>query len=284
VLVAGLVLSGIGPMLASAEECVETVLLGRACTEANGIGWYYSASERAFFSTPGSFEAGSNRPNVEWSYVPACDGNGPAGGTAGLCTGALCTAPTGEPGVQFWQFSRRLNPPNSPWTLEGTQCLAGERRVDMADIDAEVRRIIESRFREIAAPSITMAPAQAGLVNLPVLAWTAQSDDVTLDIEQPLPGRIAASPRYEWVWSNGDTADGAGRTYSPDVSPSTNLDAYVATTYSSPGQAVVTLTVTWTGDVTVPGIPPVEIDPLVYSSSASLPVREARSVLVDGSR
>jgi hypothetical protein len=34
----------------------------------------------------------------------------------------------------------------------------------------------------------------------------------------------------------------------------------------------------------VPGIPPVEIDPLVYTSTASLPVREARSVLIDGTR
>lgn len=257
---------------------------GTSYTTDNGIGWYYSATERAFFQTPGSFQPGSDKPNLEWAYVPACDGNGPAGTTAGICTGALCTAPTGEPGVTFWQFSRRLNPPDQPWELRGTQCLAGERRVDLADVEAELRRILEERFREIAEPSISMAPESAALVNLPVLAWTADRRDVTIDITQPLPGRIAATPEYQWQWSNGATASGPGRPYSPSVSPTTNREYYVSTVYDRPGQAEVALTVRWNGTITVPGVPPVEIDPLVYTSTAGVPVREARSVLVDPQR
>jgi hypothetical protein len=254
---------------------------GTSYTTDSGIGWYYSASERAFFQTPGSFEPGSDRPNLEWAYVPACDGNDPDATTSGLCTGALCTAPTGDPGVLFWQFSRRVNQASAPWELQGSQCLAGERRVDLADVEAEVRRIVEERFRDIAQPTIELAPASAALVNLPVLAWTADRRDVTLDITQPLPGRITASPEYRWEWSNGATASGPGRAYSPAVSPTADPGYYVATTYDRPGRADVTLTVRWNGQVTVPGVPAVDIDALVYTSSASVPVREARSVLVD---
>jgi hypothetical protein len=47
------------------------------------------------------------------------------------------------------------------------------------------------------------------------------------------------------------------------------------------GDASVILTVTWTGDVTVPGLPPVAISPLVYTSPAGFVVREARAQLVD---
>jgi hypothetical protein len=183
--------------------------------------------------------------------------------------------------VLFWQFSRRVNQPGAAWELQGSQCLAGERRVDLADVEAEVRRIVEERFRDIAEPTIEMAPASAALVNLPVLAWTADRRDVTLDITQPLPGRITASPEYRWEWSNGATASGPGRPYSPAVSPTADPGYYVATTYDRPGQARVTLTVRWNGQVTVPGVPAVDIDALVYTSSASVPVREARSVLVD---
>jgi hypothetical protein len=264
-------------------ECTD-FLSGCATTESDGIGWYYSAQERAFFQTPGSFQPGSDKPNLEWAYVPACDGNDPDSTTSGLCTGALCTAPTGDPGVLFWQFSRRLNPPGGAWELKGSQCLAGERRVDLADVEAEVRRVVEERFREIAEPSIDMAPASGALVNLPVLAWTADRGDVTLDITQPLPGRITATPQYAWEWSNGVTASGPGRPYSPDLSPTTNPGSYVSSTYDRPGQARVTLTVRWNGQVSVPGVPPVDIDALVYTSSASVAVREARSVLVDPQR
>lgn len=263
-----------------AKDCVTTILLGNACTTDTGIGWYYSAAQEAFFTTPASYEAGTGGPELQWSYVPTCDGNSP-GGDSSACQTALCTTPAAEPGVSFWVFARPVDPPDSAWALEGTQCISGEQRVDLADVEAEVRRIIEDKFREIAEPRVELAPATGGLVNLPVLAWTDDAGEVTLDIEQPLPGRIRATPDYSWQWSNGTTSSGPGRPYTPALSPSARPADYVHAVFGGRGDASVILTVTWTGDVTVPGLPPVAISPLVYTSPAGFVVREARAQLVD---
>jgi len=253
---------------------------GEAFTASNGIGWYYSAEQTAFFRVPTSFQATADGPDLEWSHVATCDGNSP-GANGLLCLAALCTAPDGRPGTQFWVFSRPLDPPGSSWTLQGTQCVPGELRVDLADVEAEIRRVVEEKFREIVQPTIQLSPRNGGLVNLPVLAWTDDRGEVTLDIEQPLPGTVRATPSYEWTWSNGTTATGPGIPYSPGISPTAQPDRYVHAVYRQRGEASVTLTVTWEGDVSVPGVPPVDIEPLVYSVPASLAIREARAELVD---
>jgi hypothetical protein len=157
----------------------------------------------------------------------------------------------------------------------------GELRVDLADVEAEIRRVVEEKFREIVQPTIQLSPRNGGLVNLPVLAWTDDRGEVTLDIEQPLPGTVRATPSYAWTWSNGTTATGPGIPYSPGISPTAQPDRYVHAVYRQRGEASVTLTVTWEGDVSVPGVPPVDIEPLVYSVPASLAIREARAELVD---
>jgi hypothetical protein len=271
-----LVLSAID---AQAADCVDTILLGRACTASNGVGWYYSAEDRAFFSTPAAF-AVSAEPTLEYTFVPTCQANTPAG-AGGICTTALCSTSAGEPGVSFWQFSRPIAPPGSTWSLQDTICVPGEQRVDLADIEAQVRQVIEDKFREIAEPSIQLAPQTVGLVNLPLLAWTQDRGDVRLEIEQPIPGVITGSPRYVWTWSNGSTAQGPGQPYDPGVSPLEDASSYVSSVYERRGEASVTLQVTWRAQVTVPGVAPVDLEPLVYTSTASLPVLEARSVLVD---
>lgn len=253
---------------------------GNAYTTNTGIGWYYSAEKRAFFKTPSSFSPASDAPQLEWSYVPTCDGNTP-GGNTDACSAALCTAPGGEPGVTFWVFSRSVDDPSAGWSLTGDQCIPGEQRVDLADVEAEIRRVIEDKFREIARPAVHLAPATGGLVHLPVLAWTDDPGDVTLSIEQPLPGQVRATPAYRWDWSNGAVSSGPGIPYSADVSPTDTPDHYVHAVFTDRGGGSVSLTVTWTGAVTVPGLPPVDIAPLVYSSPATFEVREARAQLVD---
>jgi hypothetical protein len=186
--------------------------------------------------------------------------------------------------MTFWTFSRPVTPAGSDWSLSGQQCMPGEERVDLADVEAEIRRIVEDRFREIARPTVTLAPPTAGLVNLPVLAWTEDPGEVTLDFEQPLPGTVTASPTYEWSWSNGSTSYGPGMPYTDSVSPTRTPDRYVHAVFNRNGSASVELTVTWAGSVTVPGLPPVEITPLVYSAPAAFDVREARAQLVAGDR
>ena len=253
---------------------------GNAYTTNSGVGWYYSASQQAFFQTPASFTAPKGASDLEWTYVPTCDGNAP-GGNANACLAALCTAPTGEPGVRFWVFTRSLSTPSDDWARSGTRCILGEQRVDLADVEAEVRRIIEDKFREIAEPALYLAPEAGGLVNLPMLAWTTDPGEVTLRIEQPLPGRIRATPSYTWAWSDGTTSSGPGLPYTPALSPNAAPDHYVHAIYADRGEGSVELTVTWQGDVTVPGLSPIEIAPLVYTSTTTFPVREARAQLVD---
>jgi hypothetical protein len=253
---------------------------GNAYTTNTGVGWHYSARERAFFSTPASLPTQAKGPEMEWSYVPSCDGNTPGGRNA-MCLASVCTAAGAEPGVSFWLFSRPAGSGGSSWTLEGTRCLPGERRVDMDDLAARVRAIIEDKFREIAEPRVTIAPESGGLVNLPVLAWTEDPGVVVLDIDNPLPGRITATPSFTWTWSDGTVSTGPGQPYSPAVSPSEAPDHYVHAVFDNRGEGAVTLTVTWTGEVSVPGLASIDIDPLVYTAPASFPVREARAELVD---
>ena len=254
---------------------------GGSYTTSSGIGWQYSAEEQAFYRTPTSVAVDAGGPDLQWSFVPACEGNTP-GGAFAACSAAVCTTADGEAGVVFWTFSRPVTPADSDWSLSGTQCMLGEERVDLADVEAEIRRIIEDRFREIARPTVTLAPPNGGLVNLPVLAWTQDAGEVTLSFEQPLPGTVTASPSYEWAWSNGSVSYGPGIPYSDGVSPTRAPDRYVHTVFDEDGDASVELTVTWSGAVTVPGLPPVDIAPLVYSAPAAFDVREARSQLVAG--
>jgi hypothetical protein len=253
---------------------------GDSYTTDSGFGWYYSAAQRSFFKTPTSFEPGAGGPELQWTYVPTCDGNTP-GGNSDACQGALCTAPGGEPGVTFWVFSRPIDPPGADWDTVGTQCIPGEQRVDLADVEAQIRGIIEDKFREIAEPRLQVAPEAGGLVNLPVLAWTDDPGELTLDFEQPLPGSIRATPSYDWSWSNGTQSTGSGRPYTPALSPSATPDHYVHSVFTERGDGSVSLTVTWQGAVTVPGIAPIDIAPLVYTSAATFSVREARAQLVD---
>jgi hypothetical protein len=71
-----------------------------------------------------------------------------------------------------------------------------------------------------------------------------------------------------------------GRPYDPAISPLDTPDYYVYAAPRDVGRLRTELTVTWNGTVTVPGLPPVPIDPLVYRSQADVVVGEARSELV----
>jgi hypothetical protein len=197
-----------------------------------------------------------------------------------LCSAAFCFASDGAAGVEFWVYSRRADDPDAGWDLEGTTCVAGEQRVTVADVQREVTLIIDREFRRVAEPSVTLAPAGTALVNLPVIAWTEETPPLDLAIDQPLPGQIEASPTFAWRWSDGSSASGAGRPYDPSISPLDTPDYYVHAAPRDVGRLRTELTVTWNGTVTVPGLPPVPIDPLVYRSQADVLVGEARSELV----
>lgn len=252
---------------------------GDARTTGSGVQYYYSASEKVFVQVGGTFEPPSSTPQLEWRYTPRCSNND---STLGLCGGALCTTAEGNPGLLYSVFSRLLSDPSAPWTFHGTRCEGHARSVDLADVEAAARTALEERYRDIARPTIEAAPADAALVNLPVLAWTPGQDAVTLDITEPLPGQISASPTYTWTWSNGETGTGPGQAYRPSHDPLAHPEDYVMTTYVGPGEGVVMLTATWDATFEMPGVATVPLSPLVYTQDRSFPVREARTVLLDG--
>jgi hypothetical protein len=269
-----------GPL---AFACQQT---GQGCVDADqregGFGYYYDKTKRAFYadeSTNGTETV--DGVTVQLRYVVNCPGNttdSPV--TAGECSSSFCVLPSGEAGVNYLVYQRIGN---APWQLRpGRVCRTVSDPIPLADVEAEIRRIIEERFKHVAEPEITLAPAVNALVNLPVIASTPNRGSLGFNITNPLPGRVEASPVYSWVWSNGTTNSGAGVAYD-GTSPTRNPRYYpVQSTYADGGAGSVDLQVTWSITLTVPGIPPItDIEPLVYEATESFPVRSARTVLVE---
>jgi hypothetical protein len=218
---------------------------------------------------------------MQLRYVVNCPGNTTDSPVAtGECTASPCVLGSGEQGVNFLVYQRIGS---APWQLRpGVVCRVVSDPIPLADVEAEIRRIIEERFKHVAEPEITVAPAVNALVNLPVIASTPNQGALGFDITNPLPGRVEASPTYGWAWSNGTTNTGAGIGYD-GTSPTMNPGHYpVQSTYSGGGDESVDLQVTWSITLTVPGIPPITgIEPLVYEASEGFAVRSARTVLVE---
>jgi hypothetical protein len=218
---------------------------------------------------------------VQLRYVVNCPGNttdDPV--VAGECSSSFCTLPSGEQGVNYLVYERMGN---APWQLRpGAVCRFVSDPIPLADVEAEIRRIIEERFKHVAEPEITLAPAVNALVNLPVIASTPNQGPLGFDITNPLPGRVEATPVYSWAWSNGTSNTGAGVAYD-GTSPRNNPGHYpVQSTYRDNGTESVDLQVTWSIVLTVPGVPPItDIEPLVYTATEGFLVRSARTVLVD---
>jgi hypothetical protein len=254
---------------------------GEAGTTDSGLRYRYSADERAFVvETPATNKTTQppSGPPIEWRFVRSCQGRT----LDNLeCLSILCETADGRDGSLHQSFARPVGAGGLAWEYRGEVCLGGVRVIELADVEAAAWATLERSFKRIPSPEITSAPPGGGLVNLPVIAWTDDIDNVELDINQPLPGHIVASPSYEWQWSNGERATGPGRAYDPSVSPVADPAAYAATTFTEPGEAQVSLTVTWSATFEVQGLPPVSLSPVVFSSSLEFPIRQGRTVLLD---
>jgi hypothetical protein len=269
---------------AHAEDCWRDSFGREVCTDApaQGFGYHYDRATQTFYSNE-SFDGTEtvDGVTVQLRYVVNCPGNTtdiPVG--VGECTTSPCVLASGEQGVNYLVYQRIGG---APWQLRpGLECRVVSDPIPLADVEAEIRRIIEERFKHVAEPVITVVPAANALVNLPVIASTPNQGPLGFDITNPLPGRVEASPAYRWVWSNGMTSVGAGVGYD-GTSPIRNPGHYpVQSTYASGGAQSVELQVAWSITLTVRGIPPItDIEPLVYEASADFGVRSARTVLVD---
>ena len=284
VLMAGILTLGAGQ--ARASDCWMNVDGQMVCSnpEAGGFGYLYDRATQTFYAddptADGTETVGGVRMQVR--YVVNCVGNSTdEPRRVSECSTAMCSLPDGSAGVSYLVYQRP--DAGADWTPRaGPVCRGVADPIPLADVEAEIVRIFEAHFKNVVEPEITVAPAVNAVVNLPVLASTPDPGPLGFDITNPLPGRVEATPTYEWTWSNGQRSSGAGVGYD-GTSPSGNPGHYpVQTTFGDGGSGSVTLTVVWSITLTVAGIPPItEIPPLEYGGSADFPVRSARTVLVD---
>ncbi len=270
---------------AHADDCWTDLRGQMICPdrEAGGFGYYYDRASQTFYpegALDGSETVGGVR--VQLRYVVNCVGNTTDNPTAiGECSTSTCAMPDGTPGVSYQVYFRSGNA--TVWTLRpGSVCRDVGDPIPLADVEAEIVRIIEERFQDVAHPEITLAPEANALVNLPVRASTPDPGPLGFDIVNPLPGRVEATSAYAWTWSNGVTSTGAGVRYD-GTSPIRNPGYYpVQSTFTGGGSGNVDLQVTWSITLMVDGLAPItDIEPLVYEASAGFGIRSARTVLVD---
>ena len=269
-----------------ANECWTDLRGQIVCSDAarGGFGYLYDRATQTFLADDPSADGTETVGGVQIQvrYVVNCVGNSTdEPRRVSECSTAICSLSDGSAGVSYLVYQRPDG--GADWTPRaGPVCRGVVDPIPLADVEAEIVRIFEAHFKNVMEPEITVAPAVNAVVNLPVLASTPDPGPLGFDITNPLPGRVEATPVYEWTWSNGQRSTGAGVGYD-GTSPSGNPEHYpVQTTFEDGGSGSVALTVVWSITLTVAGIPPItDIPPLEYSGSADFPVRSARAVLVD---
>lgn len=255
--------------------------------DGEGVGYYYDSVTQTFYPTASNTEGSEAEGGVRWMtrYVVLCGLNDADSPADDFCTEAACETADGFGYMS--QVFRRLAAadPWEPWPGRERECRAfgdGEEPIALEDVEDEIVAIIEQHYEQIARPAITLTPADNALVNVPVLAETPDAGAVRFEVENPLPGYVEATPEYNWAWSNGASAAGAGRVYD-GTDPIAEPGHYpVRATYASSGIERVSVSAAWQIVLTVDGIPPItDIAPLVYEAATDFPVRSARTVIVD---
>lgn len=230
----------------------------------------------------------------------------------GILCGSALRGPRGLPLFGWIRWERAILPDGTPdrWIGKDAGCdEPGEE--DFVPMERITEIATADVFHGLNLPLFVLKPAPQGLVNLPVIVSTTYPDPadntiapvyipgsnpvqirIPVVVEKPGPdfvGEITAQAgNYVWTFNDGGepvaevSGRGPGRTYTPGVDPRTNPNYYVSHTYREPGVGkTVTLTVTWTGRVRVPGVNVDEaIDPVsITNTSIEFSVVEAKPVL-----
>ncbi|EIV96454.1 PKD domain-containing protein [Frankia sp. QA3] len=149
---------------------------------------------------------------------------------------------------------------------------------------AAVRAALADYLRDklLPKPSIVIAPSGRSFANLATILYTPVPESYTFNVDQPVVATISAIPHYRWEFGDGETGpDAPGRPYDSAISPRDHPEAYVSHDYARPGQYQVTLTVTWDGTFTLPGVAEAfPLDPVILAAAQGLVVNEAAGVLV----
>lgn len=232
----------------------------------------------------------------EYAYTPTCSNNSPPD-EDGVFSDASCLNAVNNaqcPPAQFamWAFRRLVGPAEDlpepgtpgPWDrLDGVQCIGADETWSVGDLTAMAETRIRQYLEENAiAAGIAIQPEGGSLVNLPVLVHTEPAPPIGFDVTEPVPAQLRAEASYAWDFGDGVKQEGAGQPYTESVSPlSGPVGYYISHPYSTTGTHDITLTTTWEAQFTVADLT-IPLDPIVFTDTASITVREARSELIAG--
>jgi len=287
----------------AAEASDPQSCLRQACVDppvevvGSGYSYSYDRGRRVFVGTSRVAVTGGPVGAVfEVAEVVDCGLAGPPGtggvGDAGPvdCVRARCPAPTaGVVGRWVLVYSRQTAPVVAVrWTQVGRRCVVVTPDIPLAAVTAAVG---EHLRKVVGITGPVVQPGQVTLVAFPTIVSTPDPGATGFAIAEPLPGAVAVIPAFGWTFTDpdgttttttaattGTAGSGAGRLYDGTL-PSTP-GYYLTHPFTHPGTGSVTVTETWTGSVTVPGVGPVALDPLVLTRTAQLTVRENRPVLI----
>jgi hypothetical protein len=245
----------------------------------DGYEYIYDPTTNVLVPVPtGSFP---KQPGVTYQYAatPACPTARP--GEAVDCTAAaqFCQE-NGSLGIHEDIWRREATPDTTPWIVVSQTCTgAGPAPIPIEQVAQDVG---EYERTHVPIPVPNIQPAGVALVNLPVIVSVPQPQPVTMQVQQPVPGTLVATPTFNWTFDDGATVTGAGVPYD-GTDPRSDPTHYVSHTYTTAdAHASVTLTVTWNATFTAAGqvfpIPPLVMPPI----STTFTVDEAHAVLTSG--
>lgn len=284
--VAALVLAPMQTTLAADSGCFAAgCKLPSVKTVSNGYTYSYDAASRTFRGVEQFGVAGGAGKSFEVAQVIDCgivappDGGGGAGAVD--CVRAVCQVGA-KIGRWIIVWVRETAPVAAvAWTNGGRHCAVATDPIPLRAVEAAA----EESLRRIVAPAVpTVQPGALTLVNFPTIVSTRDPGQLGFAITQPLPGAVVVTPAFGWVFTDpdGSTATGAGAGTAFDGTPPGAAGHYLTHLFRGPGVGTIAVTETWTGTVTVPGVAPVALDPLVYTRAVGLAVRENQPVLVGG--
>jgi hypothetical protein len=287
-IVIAIMLQCMAPCMASAANAVEATPLQQPCTSRgiiycpgptdDGYVYAYDAATNTVVPVPVS-AAGSPDPQAlyQYSVSPDCPQAEPFDVINCTDAASYC-ARNGQTGLHEDVWREETWPTAVPWKIVGHVCSGGE--ATPVPVDELTQDLAEYERDHMPIPTANVQPAGVAIVNLPVLVSATQLGPQTMQVQQPVPGELVATPTYTWTFDDGGTATGPGTAYD-GTDPRTDPAHYALHIYRAANEhASVTLTVTWNATFSVAGqtfpIPQLVMPPITTTFS----VREAHSVLV----
>ena len=209
---------------AAADTCKQQLSDTAAASTCEGeLGWSYDPASRTFGDGSVTASAKANDP-YEYKQDYACGANSTNPGSAIGCSKAF-DCPTrldvdGQPmrGVRIVTFRKLKDDPTDPWRPTNTGvCMYTGKTIPMSAVVDAAREHIE---KEVGRPSIiAQPPGGVTLVNFTSLFHAPEQTITSLEITDPVQGRISATPQYTWDLGDGITAEGSGHPYDQGVDP-----------------------------------------------------------------